>query len=306
MKLKRREKPAYLRYKRGRITEKERTERVELSKAFIEENKFDEQSDQDLQRSPLSKWKGWLMAGMLVVFLFVFAQTAVSYTKGMYGERTDTEPLKLSDLGISWSLSLSGDDNEQEQEDSKPDIPIDAETSIEQDERTPLVMDRPSISVYPDAFSKESTDTQELNVDDQSPLISAVAIHENLIVSLERIKTSVLRFDSQQANWMNVQSRLGQELAFYEKALNALTTQSEQPGLSDSKKHLLGLLTQQVDDLHAEVSSLSNSTRSTVVADVNQLIENENNRRAVFLDHLMNTLDELNMPYSFENGSLTF
>lgn len=303
MRLLKKDKPAYLRYKRGRITEKERVERVELAKAFEEDDERETNIGGSDTSHPLwTKWKGIVGSGILVIFLIAFIQVSLSYTKSVYGTRESQEAFSFSELTDAWSTAKDdpavGDVVPDTPDTDPADEALTIDTSI-------------SLQVQPDSSEKSDSDNLEITDSEvafdptDNLLAYSVSIHESLIASLERIKLAVVQFDQQQVNWINVQGRLSQERSFYKKISLQLTEQLSTT-MSVQERRLLEQLSIQVGAFDAEVNALSNTSRASIIMHTNTLIDAENERRAAFLTDLAAALNALNIPYQIENDSFTF
>lgn len=282
---KKEEKPAYLKYKRGHIIEKERTEREHLliENKNQKETNIEDTKDEILTAPP--KKKLTMMFGIigLLVFGLVFFRLIGLYTTNLYGEKDLNAELPTLTLPTLEAPDVAVKIPDVDVDVSLPDVDIQAPSLKEKENGTED--DQTSGNVY--AYS--------------------AAVHEDLIRSIENIKQTVVRYSNGQANRMTVESRIEKEQLSYNTIIANIDMRlNSGEYVTEQQKNLLQTLKTQVEALKDETATISESPRNSLIDQTNVLIENENNRRNSFLESLMKGLQADSVPYKEIEGQLVF
>lgn len=288
------DKPAYLKYKRGHIFEKERTEREHLLLTEETESSPENEELEFMVASPKRRVGAIAGALGLVIFLIFFSKILVGYTTSLFGEKIETETNRPA---FEWKL--------KDKELSLPDIAV---TLPDLNETRPASEgEDKSLSLRPTlpevTIEKKETDTETSN----DTYTFSVSIHENLIQSIENIKDAVIRYTEGQANKMVVSSRIEKEQLLYKMYLAQVeerlyANQFESP----SEKEVLRLLQAQIMDLHSDTAIIKETSRMELADVTNNVISNENGRRGKFLAVLKDALKADDVPFSNEKDELSF
>lgn len=292
------DKPAYLKYKRGHIIEKERTEREHLLLEDLPDSASPVEEEEDFVTAPPKKRLTMILGVIsLVVFAFVFYRVVGMYTTNIYGEKTDS-----SGISLDWPTIPSS-------EKAEPVVDLPLPTSPEADGEGNVGLEKP-VSIDPPVIKPSFVDRVKETETYQE--ITAVypftaSIHEELIQSVEQIKGTVVRYTNNQANKMTVNSRIDKELLTYSYLQKLVETRLDNIQEKDNnQREVLLLLQSQLAGLSGEVEALKEVSRIDLVDQTNQLIERENTNREAFLVTLKEALAGDGIPFTEVDGQLVF
>lgn len=282
---KKEEKPSYLRYKEGKITEKERIVRLELKDALDEEK-----SEEDLVTERFgSGRKTTILKGVIttcvLAFCFISVRLIKTYTLELYGPRTEIA-----------TEHIQGVVGSEEEGFTLPEMDF--------------TLDIPSLSTTKEkgALTEQVTPPRKaglLSTSELEVFITTVGVHEDLYHSAQRMKRSVVEYLDKESTNLTYQSRIRKEVDLHAK-LNETLLKTKEENTNKSIEALIDTLQSRVDALGSEAILLAEHERVGLVDVTNESIEAENKRRNNFLDQLIAFLDDNKVPYESIDGKLFF